>query len=84
MTDLRPLAGHLALVTGGSRGLGRAVVAALAARGARVAFTWARDAEGAAAAASEPGVSAHQVDVRDGPALAALVRGLEADRKSVV
>lgn len=79
MTDLRPLAGHLALVTGGSRGLGRAVVAALAARGARVAFTWARDAEGAAAAASEPGVSAHQVDVRDGPALAALVRGLEAE-----
>lgn len=41
------------LVTGGSRNLGRAIVLALARRGARVAFTWSRNAADAAEAARQ-------------------------------
>ncbi len=42
---MRPLAGRTALVTGGSRGIGRAIVLELAGRGARVLFTWRRREE---------------------------------------
>lgn len=77
MNASAPLAGQVALVTGGSRGLGRAVVQALAARGATVAFTWSRDAEGAAAT-SEGGARGFRVDVRDGPGLRQVVSELEA------
>jgi NAD(P)-dependent dehydrogenase (short-subunit alcohol dehydrogenase family) len=41
------LAGKRCLVTGGSRGLGRSICLALAAEGARVAFSYARSDEGA-------------------------------------
>ena len=50
------LKGKKAIVVGGSRGIGRAVVEALAGAGAHVRFTWVRD-EGAAAAV-EAGVAA--------------------------
>lgn len=43
-TDLKSLAGKTALITGASRGLGRAMAVALAAEGARLALV-ARDAE---------------------------------------
>ena len=43
----RLLAGKTALITGGSRGLGRALVETFAAEGARVAFSYARDEAGA-------------------------------------
>jgi short-subunit dehydrogenase len=50
--DTHQLAGQTAIVTGASRGLGRAVAQALAARGMRVALA-ARDAEALAALAAE-------------------------------
>lgn len=72
------LNGHVVLVTGGSRGIGRAVVAGLAAEGARIAFC-ARDADGVAAAEQElraagaGEVAGTAVDVADGDALAGWV-----------
>ena len=64
------LDGKIALVTGGSRGIGRACVGALAERGAKVAFLYQNNAEAAAGlvaelAALEYTVSAHQADVTD-------------------
>jgi NAD(P)-dependent dehydrogenase (short-subunit alcohol dehydrogenase family) len=59
------LDGKVAVVTGGNRGIGRGVVAALAAEGATVALT-ARDVEAARRAAGEIGgaVRGHACDVR--------------------
>jgi 3-oxoacyl-[acyl-carrier protein] reductase len=58
------------LVTGGSRGIGRAVVLAFAAQGAKVAFCYQRDHVAASAlcqeaAANGLAVTAHQTDVTD-------------------
>ncbi len=78
-----------ALVTGGSRGLGRALCRHLAAAGAPVAFTYTRDEPGAAAtlqaiqAAGAEG-RAFSVSVLDAAAPTAMVRELEEDRDQVV
>jgi 3-oxoacyl-[acyl-carrier protein] reductase len=48
ITQERPLAGKVALVTGGSRGIGAAIVKRLAANGASVAVTYSKGADAAA------------------------------------
>jgi 2-deoxy-D-gluconate 3-dehydrogenase len=72
-----PLAGKVALVTGSSRGLGRATVELLAARGARVVITDLPDrVDDARAAASAIGANARAVtlDVREPSSIQAAVR----------
>jgi len=51
--EIRPLAGPVALVTGGSRGIGRAIAVDLARGGCDVAFTYRTDHEGAKRTAKE-------------------------------
>ena len=69
------LGGGVAIVTGGSRGIGRAIVQILAASGMEVVFTYRSNAEAATAqTASDTGrrISAEQADVRDSARCAAL------------
>ena len=53
MSDERPLAGRTALVTGGARGIGRAIATALAADGAHVIISYRREEQLAQAVAIE-------------------------------
>jgi 3-oxoacyl-[acyl-carrier protein] reductase len=78
------LEGKTAIVTGGSRGIGRACVVQLAAEGARVAFIYnanqaAADALAAELAAQGREVRAVQADVRDARRAQEIVEGLTAD-----
>ena len=66
------LDGKSAIVTGGSRGIGRAICNALAAQGARVVVNYSRSAEEAEALAAGIGGLAFRADVAD----AAQVRSL--------
>jgi 3-oxoacyl-[acyl-carrier protein] reductase len=70
------LSGQAAIVTGGSRGIGRAIVETLAEAGMTVAFTYRQNSAAAAeviAAGSPSLIFAEAVDVRDASACAAFV-----------
>jgi len=72
------IAGKTVIVTGGSRGIGRAIVDLFAAEGADVTFFYRSDAAAAAEAAATARaaggeVSADQVDIRDSQACGAAV-----------
>jgi len=83
-TDSRPLAGQLALVTGASRGIGRAIAIELGRRGAFVVGTATSAAgavaisEGLAAAGVEGRGEA--LDVNDAAGCEALVEGLQKEK----
>jgi len=73
------LAGKSVVVTGGSRGIGRAIVLMLADEGCDVTFFYRGNAEAASevvAAAGAGKVSGMQVDVRDAAACAAAVEAI--------
>ncbi|NET48479.1 MAG: SDR family oxidoreductase [Merismopedia sp. SIO2A8] len=67
------LSGKKALVLGGSRGIGAAIVTRLAQDGAMITFTYARSAEAAEALASQTGTHAIQVDSADRVAVSQVI-----------
>lgn len=71
--------GRVALVTGGSRGIGEAISKTLKAEGYDVAATYAGNDEKAAAFTSETGIKTYKWDVADYDASAAGIAQVEAD-----
>jgi 3-oxoacyl-[acyl-carrier protein] reductase len=71
------LDGKTALVTGGGKGIGRAISQALAAMGARVVVNYRADKAAAEeTAASLPNATAHQADVSDPAQVEAMVKAV--------
>ncbi|MFY0692848.1 MAG: acetoacetyl-CoA reductase [Paracoccaceae bacterium] len=71
--------GRVALVTGGSRGIGAAISKALKAEGYEVAATYAGNDEKAAAFTAETGIKTYKWDVADYDACTAGIAQVEAD-----
>ncbi|MCM3906255.1 MAG: 3-oxoacyl-[acyl-carrier-protein] reductase [Pyrinomonadaceae bacterium] len=79
MSNQRPFAGHTAIVTGATRGIGRAIALELARHGADVAFNYAKSAEAAESLTKEVEalgvrVLASQCDVANTDAAAEMVK----------
>src|SRR4030081_1391914 len=73
----RDLEGKTALVTGGGKGIGRAISLALGAMGAKVAVNYRSDKAAAEeTAASLPGGTAHKADVGDPAQVEAMVKAI--------
>lgn len=72
------LSGRVALVTGGSKGIGKATAAALVAEGARVAVA-SRSRESVEAAAAEIGARGYVFDSGDLDAVGPLIDAVESD-----
>ncbi len=70
---------RVALVTGGTRGIGAAVSRALEAAGYSVAATYAGNSKAAEAFTAETGIHVHQWDIGDFDACAAGVKAVEAE-----
>jgi 3-oxoacyl-[acyl-carrier protein] reductase len=86
--DADLFAGKRVLVTGGSRGIGRAICLAFARRGAAVAFCYRNDHAAAEevqrlAAITGSHIDAYQVDVTDEMAVATLVKQVQGERGSI-
>ena len=83
----RLLEGEVALVTGGSRGLGQAIARVFAGEGARVAFSYTRDEAGSQKTLELCGgagrARAFQASVLDAPATASMVAEIERDWGSI-
>ena len=79
MTDLFDLSGKVALITGSTRGIGRAIAEAMAARGARVVIS-SRKPEACERVAGEIGAAAVPIacNISDDAAIEALVEACEA------
>jgi acetoacetyl-CoA reductase len=71
--------GRVAVVTGGSRGIGAAISKALKASGYKVAVTYAGNDEAAKAFKSETGIPVYKWDVSNTEACAAGLKQVEAD-----
>ncbi len=87
MTDpttlARPLDGRLAVVTGASRGIGRATVRSLAALGARVIAGARAEGELAALAAEHANVHALPLDVADAASVRAFADAVHRDHGAI-
>lgn len=77
--------GRVALVTGGSRGLGRAIAVVLAREGAKVAFNYRSNDDDARATLEllGSGASAHKVSVLDKAGLLELVKTLDREHGKI-